>query len=57
MQPTQEVLVIFRGKQSVAVVHNNIGAHANQGTVLHFIVTTAGHENVVEIARVCFSGK
>jgi hypothetical protein len=54
LQPTREVLVIFSSKQSVAMVHNDISAHANQGAITHFIVTTADHENVVEIARVLY---
>jgi hypothetical protein len=52
LQPTQKFLVILLGQQSVAVVHNNICTHANQGAITHFIITTAGHENVVEVARV-----
>lgn len=47
-----EFEVVLGVQQILAVVHEDICTNANQATISNFIVVTAGHENVVEVAGV-----
>jgi hypothetical protein len=47
-----EFEVVLGIQQILAVVHEDICTNADQATISLFVVVTAGHEDVVEIAEV-----
>jgi len=52
LEPVAEVFLVLGSKKRFAMVHEDVCAHANQATLFHLIITTAGQEEIVEIVGV-----
>ena len=52
LEPVAEVFLVLGGEKSFAMVHEDVCAHANQATLFHLIITTAGQEEIVEVVGI-----